>query len=216
MLYQPGKLLSIIQASSTKPWLVSSMLASVHPAQISHSIGLSLTGSLDLLREALSLPILDLTLGRTTNKSFPQGAQCSIIHTDLPWLQFSFIFSQAEEEKPNHVLLMQRELQQFSQQGTTLSSFLFWCTARKNWFCSFRHKLKVSLLLKITPYGPDGSAMNVFRKKILSTIKKITVMSMKRALNALHCYTGNALFRKGRRYISVLKYHYSITETWNL
>lgn len=41
-------------------------------------------------------------------------------------------------------------------------------------------------------------------------------MSMKRALNALHCYTGNTLFRKWRRYISVLKYHYSITETWNL
>lgn len=39
---------------------------------------------------------------------------------------------------------------------------------------------------------------------------------MKRALNALHCYTGNALFRKGRRYISVLKYHYSITEKWDL
>jgi len=48
-------------------WLVSSMLASVHRAQINHSIGLSLTGSLDLLREALSLLILDLTLGRTTN-----------------------------------------------------------------------------------------------------------------------------------------------------
>lgn len=80
------------------------MLAAVHPAQISHSIGLSLTGSLDLLREALSLLILDLTLGRTTNNSFPRGAQCSIIHTDLPWLQFSFIFSQAEEEKPNSVL----------------------------------------------------------------------------------------------------------------
>ena len=100
--------------------LVSSMLASVHPAQISHSIGLSLTGSLDLLREALSLLILDLTLGRTTNNSFPQGAQCSIIHTDLPWLQFSFIFSQAEEEKPNSVLLMQKALQQFSQQHSTL------------------------------------------------------------------------------------------------
>lgn len=87
--------------------VVFSMPASAHPTQISHSIGLSLTGSLDLLREALSLLILDLTLGQTTNNSFPRGAQRSIIHTDLPWLQFSFIFRQAEEEKPNHVLLMQ-------------------------------------------------------------------------------------------------------------
>lgn len=29
----------------------------------------------------------------------------SIIHTDLRWLQFSCIFSGAEEEKPHHVLL---------------------------------------------------------------------------------------------------------------
>ena len=106
--------------------LVSSTLAAVHPAQISHSIGLSLTGSLDLLREALSLLILDLTLGRTTNNSFPRGAQRSIIHTDLPWLQFSFIFSQAEEEKPNRVLLTQRTLQQFSQQRSTSPPLSFW------------------------------------------------------------------------------------------
>lgn len=101
------------------------MLVLVHPVQISHSIGLSLTGNLDLLREALSLLILDLTLGRTTNNSFPPGAQRSIIHTDLPWLQFSFIFSQAEEDKLNHVLLMQRALQQFPQHDSTLSILLF-------------------------------------------------------------------------------------------
>lgn len=98
-LYQPGHSLSTIQASFRLSRLSFPVLASVHPAQIGHSIGLSLTGSLDLLREALSLLILDLTLGRTTNKSFPQGTQCTIIHTDLLWLQFSFIFSQAEEKK---------------------------------------------------------------------------------------------------------------------
>lgn len=78
---------------------VSSTVALVHPAKISHSIGLSSTGSLDLLREALSLLILYLTLGRTTNNSFffffPLGVQGSIIHTDLPWLQFRLIFSHA-------------------------------------------------------------------------------------------------------------------------
>lgn len=100
--------------------LVSSTLAALHPAQISHSIGLSLTGSLDLLREALSLLILDLTLGRTTNNSFPRGAQRSIIHTDLPWLQFSFIFSLAGEEEAYRVPLMQRTLQPFSQQRSAL------------------------------------------------------------------------------------------------
>lgn len=76
--------------------LVSSFAASINLAKINHSIGLPLTGSLDLLREALSLRTLDLTLGRTTNNSCPQGAQFSIIHTDLPWLQFSYIFSQIE------------------------------------------------------------------------------------------------------------------------
>lgn len=81
--------------------LIASKLAGLHPAQISRSIRLPLTGSLDLLREALSLLILDLTLGQTTNNSFPLGAQCSIIHTDLPWLRFSFIFSRAEEELLN-------------------------------------------------------------------------------------------------------------------
>lgn len=91
LLYQAGQLLSTTPGSDSR--LVSRTLAKLHLAQISHSIGLSLTGSPDLLREALSLLIPDLTLGRTTNNSFPRGAQYSIIHTDLPWLQFSFIFS---------------------------------------------------------------------------------------------------------------------------
>ncbi len=128
-------------------WLVSTMLAAVHPAQISHSIGLSLTGSLDLLSEALPLLILDLTLGRTTNNSFPQGAQCSIIHTDLPWLQFSFIFSRAEEQKANRLLLMHRTLQQFSQHRSALPLLLFWWIAPHYWFCSLKHKLELSLWL---------------------------------------------------------------------
>lgn len=91
LLYQAGQLLSSTPSSDSRP--VSHTLAELHPAQISHSIGLSLTGSPDLLREAFSLLIPDLTLGQTTNNSFPQGVQRSIIHTDLPWLQFSFIFS---------------------------------------------------------------------------------------------------------------------------
>lgn len=106
-------------------WLVWSMLAPVHRAQISRSIGLSLTGSLDLLREALSLLILDLTLGRTTNECFPRGAQRSIIHADLPWLRLSFIFSAAEEEKPNGVLLRQRALQLFCQACSTFPMLIF-------------------------------------------------------------------------------------------
>lgn len=52
------------------------------------------------------LLILDLTLGQTTNNSFPRGVQRSIIHTDLSWLQFSFIFSRRwGGEKRNHTLL---------------------------------------------------------------------------------------------------------------
>lgn len=117
-----------------------STLAQLHPAQISYSIGLSLTGSLDLLREALSLLILDLTLGRTTNNSFPRGAQLSIIHTDLPWLQFSFIFRQAEEEKPNRVLLTHRIVQLFPRQCSTSLLLLLKWIPRNCWFYFSKHK----------------------------------------------------------------------------
>lgn len=59
-------------------------LAALHPITIDRKSGPA--------ERSIFLPGLDLTLGRTTNESFPGGAQLSIIHTDLPWLQFSWIF----------------------------------------------------------------------------------------------------------------------------
>lgn len=59
-------------------------LAALHPITFDRKSGPA--------ESSVFLPGLDLTLGRTTNESFPGGAQLSIIHTDLPWLQVSWIF----------------------------------------------------------------------------------------------------------------------------
>ena len=71
-------------------------------AQIGPNIGLTLTGSSSAERDTFLL-IPDLTLGRTTNKYFPQGAPRCIIHTDLPWLMFSWVFYPVGDAESLHL-----------------------------------------------------------------------------------------------------------------